>query len=250
MNEANNLYAFDAEYFDVPINVLPNADSPQIVYHRLRKPTLQELNEREDRTVYKLVGASSREDEIISSEELANARLWDAIILKVRGYRDAKDWRELTEEEKAAMRAGHKITAIRTLYAGHCEVEGAEDGITIGADTWTIRHEIGLSRDNPDFVVKHILREPTEAERLKYNQTSTRTTVLKGAKRPQRQVKTKLKPSADLYDALVEDIQGGTVNGDEFRSGNRKEFLAAVDPIWKSLVIVILMNTLEAQISD
>lgn len=250
MTEANNLYAFDAEYFEVPINVLPNADTPQIVYHRLRKPTLQELNEREDRIVYKLVGASSREEEIVSSEETANVRLWDAIILKVMGYRDAKDWRELTEEEKTAMRAGHKSTAIRTLYAGYCEIEGAEDGITIGADTWTIKHEIGLSRDNPDFVVKHILREPTEAERLKYNQTSTRTIVVKGAKRPQRHLQTKLKPPADLYDALVEDIQGATVNGSEYRDGNRKDFLAAVDPIWKRLVILILMNTLEAQISD
>lgn len=249
MTEAN-FYAFDAEYFDVPINVLPNAENPQIVYHRLRKPTLQELNEREDRIVYKLIGASSREEEIVSSEEVANARLWDAIILKVKGYRDAPDWHELTEEEKTAMRSGHKSTAIRTLYAGTAEIEGAEDGITIGADHWTIRHEIGLSRDNPDFIVKHILREPTEAERLKYNQTSTRTTILKGAKRPQRQVQTKLKPPADLYDVLIEDVQGGTVNGGEFHNGNRKDFLAAVDPVWKRLVILILMNTLEAQISD
>src|SRR4029434_8981598 len=100
---------------------------------------------------------NSREEEMKSEDDAANSRLWDKIILQVKGYRSADEWRDITEEEKAQMRPGHKATAIRAMYAGSCSIEGDEDGVSIGADTWTVKQEIGAGTE-PDYLVRHIPR--------------------------------------------------------------------------------------------
>lgn len=237
----DNLYEFNAEYTDVPIIAKPNADNPTIVYHRLRKPTLAELLERESQISYEMVELNSREEEIKADDETANIRLWDKIILSVKGYKNAPDWRELTDGEKQGMRPGHKTTAIRSLYASNCEIEGDEDGVSIGPDTWTVRQEIGLSKGDPDYVVRHILREPTEAERAKFKRAASSTSYIKGAKKQQVRVRTNLKAYIELYDALIQSV-GPCADGDNP--------IDAIDPIWKRQVIQTLTATLEAQISD
>jgi hypothetical protein len=251
MSEQNNFYAFDADFFEVPFNARPTSDKPLIVYHRLRKPTLAELLDRESQINYEIVEISSREEEIRTDDETANARLWDKIAVAVMGYKGLDGWRELTAEDKAAMRPGHKSTAIRMLYAGSFEIEGEEDGVSIGADTWTVRQEIG-AKEEPDFVVMHILREPTEAERSKFKRSSSTTSYVKGAKRQQVRIRTNLRAHMELYDALIQNVVGGTVNGRGLTDDNgfRGEFIPAIDLVWKRQVIQCLMSTLEGQISD
>src|SRR5262245_12266852 len=254
MTEANNLYPFDLDEVEVAFNARPNAEEPAIVYHQLRKPTLAELVEREQQIKYELVEISSREDEIQADDEAANARLWDKIAVAVKGYKGAGDWVTLADEHRAAMRPGHKTAAIRTMYASVCEVEGGEDGVSIGADVWTVRQGIGVKRD-PNYVVRHTLREPTEAERVKFKRSASSTSYVKGAKKSQVRVRTNLKAYVELYDALVESVAGATVGGSpwvfkfEYPAGHAA-FLAAIDPIWKRLVIHTLMSALEAQLSD
>lgn len=248
--DETKLYAFD-EDSEVPINARPNSETPLIVYHKLRKPTLQELTERESQIVYEMIEINSREEEMKTDDDVANGKLWDKIILQVRGYRGADDWRELTDEEKAAMRPGHKSTAIRAMYAGTCEVEGDEDGVSIGPDTWTVKQEIGLTKGDPDYIVRHILREPTEAERSKYKRSASSTSYIKGAKKARVMVRTNLRAYVELYDALMVVVDHGTVAGQAYLGAeNRAQFLAAIDPIWKRQVIQTLMSSLEAQISD
>lgn len=246
-----NLYAFDADSFSVAFNARPNSETPHIVYHRLRKPTLQELIERENQITYEMVEISSREEEMKTDDDAANSRLWDKIIQQVKGYRGAGEWRDITEEEKAQMRPGHKATAIRAMYAGSCSIEGDEDGVSIGADTWTVRHEIGAGKE-PDFIVRHSLREPTEAERSKYKRSASSTSYIKGAKKARVTVRTNLRAYVELYDALTENVVGGTVGGNGLFTNSifRAEFIPAIDPIWKRQVIQTLMSALEAQLSD
>jgi hypothetical protein len=243
----SELYPFDADTIAVEFNARPSADNPTIVYHRLRKPTLAELIEREQQINYELVELNSREDEIRSDDDLANARLWDKIILEVKGYRGVDDWRAVTDEDRAAMKPGHKTMAIRALYAASCQIEGDDEGVSIGADVWTVRHEIGAGKE-PDFIVRHTLREPTEAERIKFKRSSSSTSYVKGAKKSQVRVRTNLKAYCELYDALITIVEGGSVNG--LVGANLELFRAAIDPIWKRNVIQTLMSALEAQLSD
>jgi hypothetical protein len=250
MSETANLYPFDADPFEVQFNARPGADNPVIVQHRLRKPTLQELIERENLVEYQRVEISSREEQLQIDEEKANSRLWDRIALSVQGYRGADDWRDLTDEDKAIMRSSHKAMAIRAIYAGFCEVESEDDTISIGADIWTVKHGIGERRDNPDYVVRHVLREPTEAERVKFNRSASSTSHVKGAKKAQVRVRVNLKAHVELYDALIDRVEGATVGRSLFHDSDRAAFVRAIDPIWKRLVVQTLMNELDAQLSD
>jgi len=254
-NELNGLFQFDDNEIIVGFNARPGAEKPQIVQHKLRKPTLQELIERESQIKYELVELSTREDEIHADDDFANGRLWDKIAIAVMGYRDADDWLELGEADRALMRIGHKTKAILAMYAGNCEVECEDEmSVSIGADVWTVKQNIGVKRDAPDYVIRHILREPTEAERAKFKSSSSRTSHIKGAKKAQVRVKTNLKAFIELYDALIVNIQGGTVHGQEFGAEGqiqyKASFLAVVDPIWKRQVIQCHMDNLEAQLSD
>lgn len=253
MSEAK-LFAFDDSEIIVAFNARPNAEKPQIVRHKLRKPTLKELMEREDQIKYETVAVSSRENELDSDDETANARLWDKIAVAVKGYKGIDDWAHLAEEHRAAMRPGHKVTAIRALYAGSCEIEGDEDSVSIGADTWTVKQNIGTDDENPDYIVRHILREPTEAERQKFKASASRTSYVTGAKKMRIRVRTNLKAHADLYDALIQGIEGATAVkywGDVAHDqGLRSLFLKEVDPMWKRQIIQCLMSALEAQLSD
>lgn len=243
-------YPFDLEFIVVSFNARPNSETPKIVSHKLRKPTLQQLKDRESQIKSELVSVSSREDEDVSDETAANANLWRKLIVEVKGYKGAEDWRAITDAEKDDMKPGHKSRAIAQMYMGSCTVEGGEDDdVEIGAETWVIRQEIGAGRE-PAFVVRHSLREPTSPEWEKFKGKALRVSHVRGAKRPRRKINTSLQSYCDLYDAVALSIDGGTVAGQPLGSNNRKAFLAQIDPIWKREIIAVLVATLEGQSSD
>lgn len=244
-----NLYPFDLTHVEVGFNARPNTETPKIVYHKLRKPTLQELKERESQVKAELVSVSNREEEEHTDEISANANLWRKLIVAVKGYREASDWRELSDAEKADMKVGHKSRAIRKMYLGTSLLESGDDDVSIGAEIWTVRQEIGPQGD-PAFIVRHSLREPTEGEREKFRGSARRTSYVRIAKKTHTKIKTSLQAYCDLYDATIISIDGATVGNRPLGAENRKVFLAAIDPLWKRQIIETLMETLEGQLSD
>lgn len=244
------LYPFDLEFIEVPFNARPNAEKPKTVWHKLRKPTLQQLKDRESQIKSELVSISSREDEDRSDDRAANANLWRKLIVAVKGYRSATDWRELSDAEKDEMKPGHKARAIEQMYTAAFVVEvGDDDEVCIGAETWVIRQEVGAGRE-PDFVIRHSLREPTASEWDKFKGTAQRTSYIRGSKRLRRKFNASLQSYCEIYDAILLSVDGGTVGGHVFSAGARKAFLFHVDPIWKRKIIETLINTLEGQSSD
>ncbi|HEX5081674.1 MAG TPA: hypothetical protein VFY40_06500 [Blastocatellia bacterium] len=243
------LYPFDAEFIAVPFNARPDAPKPKIVYHKLRKPTLQQLKDREAQSKTELVSLNDREDEENADNWTATINLWERLIEGVKGYQGGTDWRELTAQEKAEMKPDHKYRAVVQMYAGSVMVEyGDEDAdVPIGAETWTIRHEIGAGKE-PDFVVRHTLREPNEAEREKFK-SARRISYVRG-KHTRTRINTNLQAYCDLYDALVLSIEGATVGGAPLTTANRKAFLAQIDAPWKRKIVEVLMNAMGGQSSD
>lgn len=245
-----NAYPFDAPSVDVQINARPGSDNPVIITHRLRKPTLSELLDREKAINLEIVEESNREERIVTDDELATCQLWDKLILEVKGYKGIPDFRALTDSEKQTMRAGHKTTAIRAMYAGSATVVGDEDEVSLGANSWTIRQLVGPDQDNPIYSIDHILREPTENERAKFKRTASKISFVRGAKRPRTKIGADLKVYVDMYDLLVTDVQGGTVKDKTFDQIERGAFIAAIDPTWKRVIVQTLMNALEASLLD
>jgi hypothetical protein len=244
-------YPFDNDVFDIALNLRPLADQAYLVYHRLRRPTFDELLERERLIVSEIVEVSPREDRIVVDDETANWRLWEKIVQAVKGYdfddgleRDA--WRELTEEQKSRMLWSHKATAVRGLYAGDCRLsdEGA-----FRFDMVRLRQDIGY-RAEPEFTVYYDMRVPTEGERQRFKSGSVSTQYVRGARKSRARLVSNLKTFANFFDSLAMDIQGATVGGAIFETSNRARFLAAIDPIWKRQVVNTLVSGLETQLQD
>lgn len=243
-----SLYPFDAETRTIQFNGKPNSDKPVIVTHVLRKPTLGELLEHEAQTVREVQEVNKNEDRIVSDTEKANANLWDKLILKIQGYRGFDQEREPSADEKAQMRPGHKSTAVLAMYDATAEVEDTEDGLGLSGDKWRIKHGIGPN-ETPDFTVYHILREPNEDERIKFKRTQSSQSLIRG-KKTRIKLAATLKAHVELYDALLDGIEGGTVNGETYSAANREAFIKAIDPFWKRQVVAALMDSLEAALLD
>lgn len=251
-NNGTKLYAFDATEFEITFNARPVSATPAWVTHKLRKPTLEELIEWEKGQTYETVEVSKRENQIISDDDAATGKLWNKLILSVKGYNDTArtdgaEWHDLTDEEKQQMRSNHKAAAIRGLYRSSCSIEDNSDSqsVSLSGDTWSIKQEIG-SQDDP-YIVTHVLREPNEKEMRKFKQSAASTSFVRGAKKQHIKVATNLKAYIELYDALINTVAGATVTG---QSGNTVPFVNAIDPIFKRQVISTLMEALDTQLQD
>lgn len=247
--EVSSLYAFDDPHNDVTFDAVAPSGNLHPVTHRLRKPTLEELNIREQQIKYELRGVSARKDRIFADDVNANIILWDKIVVAVKGYGGGDEWQELSDTAKAQFNPDHKSRAIADLYRPSCEIEGDDDRVPMGPVTWTVRQNIG-NRNDPSFIVCHILREPTQRERDDLRWSASITLNVRGAKQSQVEVITKLKPHVELYDALIQAVRGGTVGGEEGFVSNGKGSLAAIDPMFKRHVIQCLLEALSGQQSD
>ena len=152
-----------------------------------------------------MIEVTSREDQLRTDDEEPNCRLWDKIILAVRGYDKADDWRTVTDDLKPQMRPGHKTTAIKGIYLGTCEIEDTGDGISFAEQLWTVRQEIAGA-----YTVRHTLREPTEAERVRFKRTASSTQNIRGAKKAHVKVVSNTRAYVELFDALWQGCEGAT----------------------------------------
>ena len=246
----SNLYPLDAEYIEVAFNARPGADRPVEVGHRLRRPTLLELQTREHETSLEIVETNAREEQIVTDDETANVNLWNKLILSINGYRGISDWKPISDQEKALMRPSHKTKAIQAMYLGTASVMAEEDEISLGSDTWIIRHLIGPNPEMPAYEIRHVLREPTETERLKYKRSASKVSFIRGAKRPRTKITQDLNAYVQIYDQLIQEMHGVTVQDKEWGQLDKSAFVAHLDPIWKRMVVLTLMNAIEAALLD
>lgn len=237
-------YPLDQSEFEIIITI-PGRDLK--LGHKLTRPTLAQLVERESQSSYETESVSDGEDKVNADDETANARLWDAIVRSVKGYRLDKsdtfpltDWRDVTPELKAAIPSAHKATAVRGMYQSVCELEKADDseGFTLGGETWTVKQVFG-DPDDPQYVIGHILRTPTEAERRDFKRKAAEIRFGKGQRKLRTKIVTHLKAHVELYDKLIEEITGVTTQD-----------LKLVDPIFKRQAVDCLMRGFEAGLLD
>lgn len=231
----------------------------QRLVHRLQKPTPAQLFDRESQLAIVSESVSETEEAVRGGDddEAPNAKLWDMIATHVKGYRlpgEAVDasltWREVTDDLRLLIPPPHKSTAFRGMYQSSAEVEkNGDEGFLLGSTEWTIRQVYG-NPENPSFVVRHILRAPTEKERRDYRQKATEIRFGKGTRKQTTKVLTKLKPNVELYDALFVAIEGATVAGYPYQETRRGMFLDEIDPISKRQVVTVFLREFEAQVQD
>lgn len=253
--------AYPLDQTEITVNIKAGG---KVLSHKLKRPTLAQLIEREDRISVQSQAVSDTEEAIIgdSDDEVANAKLWDEIAVEVKGYRMANEpvdvvnnWRT-TAELKKYIPAAHKSGAIRAMYQSTVELEKDDtEGFTLGAQEWTIRQTFG-DPDFPAFLIRHRLRTPTENDRREFKRKATEVRFGRGSRRQTTKVLTRLKAYVDMYDLLVVGIAGATMNDQTWESYSAPNvaglggFIAAVDPIFKRQVVDCLMKEFDARVSD
>ena len=218
-------------------------DKTETIQHKLRRPTLAELIEREQQSVAEIEEIAPNEDSWTEDSQAANGKLWDKCILGVTGYRIsgqlATDFVAVSPETAAKIPLAHKATAISGLYASKCTVDaGEEEGFSLDGDTYTIRQAIGAGEE-PDFVVLHTLKAPTEGQLRDYNKRASTATSVSGSRKRKIRVRTNLKADVELYDALAVSITGATPPEPRM-----------VDPIFKRQAVQTLIASLNASLLD
>lgn len=253
--------AYPLDQQEITVNIKAGG---QVLSHKLTRPTLAQLIEREERTPIQSVSVSDTEEAIAgdSDDETANAKLWDEIATEVKGYRLASEpaeavnnWRT-TAELKKYIPPSHKSGAVRAMYQSSVEMEKDEgEGFTLGEQEWTIKQTFG-DPDFPAYLIRHVLRTPTEGERREFKRKATEVRFGKGSRKQTTKVLTKLKAYVEMYDLLIVSISGATMNGQTWESYHAPNvaglggFVAAVDPVFKRQIVDCLMKEFDARVSD
>jgi hypothetical protein len=223
--------------------------------HKLRRPELEQLEERDSQTPLVSEEVSNSEDRFLFDDEWANARLWDKVAAHVKGYRlsgySAKEWIPISPSIAALIPSGHKATAIRGMYAVTSELEqDEEEGFALGSTTYIVKQKFN------EYIIRHYFRPPTENERRDFRRRSSETRFRRGGRKAHTTLLNKLRPYVELYNALILDVDGIKIgdepmnNGSMAVSGNRDQAIALMDPIWKRSAIDALMRWFEASLSD
>src|SRR5262245_58596655 len=101
-------FEFDEQIHEVGFPATMKNGKKRTVYHRLRKPTLKELNEREGQIQRETTKLNARETEIRSNQSTADTNLWYKVIVAVKGYDRGEEWRGLSDAEKEGFNSAHK----------------------------------------------------------------------------------------------------------------------------------------------
>jgi hypothetical protein len=210
--------------------------------HKLRKPTLAELVERDQQTPFETEEVSNGEDRLNIDDEGPNAKLWDKVALAVEGYRgngiNFGDWASITPELAALIPSGHKSAAIRGLYQTQFELEQEEgEGFALGATSYAVKQILS------EYTMRHIFRTPTEAERRDFKRRANETRFARGTRKVRTKVLTNLKAYTELYDKLYQAIDGVSADG-------VTDYRPLIDPIWKRGAVDCVMRSFEASLSD
>lgn len=246
------LYPLDAETTEVEIRI-----GKVRLYHRLRRPTYEQLRRRERKQIVYSVAVGGDETETIVEMADANRGLWGEIAASVRNY-NGPEWLELDEELKAKIPEAHKQAAIDALYMVETEFKAAsyvdEDaGIyrLEGPAELHCRQVIHGGR----FTVDHFLRQPNQKELDRYRPVKVREQRRAGQKTRQM-AQADMSTGVSLYDALILRIEGASweamtwAESAERDQAIRARFIAAYDPLLKANVISAVDNYLTPHLSD
>lgn len=204
--------------------------------HTLRRPTAEQIFARDKEIETETSVGKDRSFSLPDQTafEDVDAKYHDELAVSVTGY-------------PGDVPARHKAAAFNGIYQRECSVEENAD---LFAAEITVLEEIGTG-DEPDFTVRHTLKQPTEQQIRKYRQRSEG-----GEMKPGRRGKmiyrpySNLKLAAQMYDELLVAIDGAHVSGKTFSAETRSEFLAAVDPLVKRQVVSTIVEKISSSLLD
>lgn len=260
-----NIPTYEFDNFPRIVTLIHHKDSPNSydTLHKVRKPTDDEWIEwaneiRQTRrylTPDELEAENAKkdpEDEEITemfessySEMEASDHLYQKIILEIAGVTlDEEDefphdqFREIDHELIKENSFQFSETVITDLYECYCQRRKSAK---------LKNNEVLISQDirykSQDFIINHILREPTEEESKDFRTQIVKAFFTKDDE-DQEVIELKLNLSAaiDLYSKLLINIENATVRGEVFSEETKAMFLEVINPVFKFRVLTELLN--------
>lgn len=274
------LYPMDTNPITVKINLTPSREKAVYATHVLRKPSFVEEEARERNIPLFTVDAGKIDGQDATSmtidDEPANVELYDKIVMSVSGY-GIKEGDSPSDEilpdtvvetphgEKTVRElipANHKNTAINGIFNSSFDVDLDEDKEFVfalgGGREWKIKQEIGgkVKREDgtlspSDYDVIYTFKEPSEKERKDFRTKGSSAVTLRNPKTSAivERRSTNLAVIRDLFDALIVNIEGATIEGKPIRATD-KLHVDQIPSAFKKGCIFKLFGALEADLGN
>jgi hypothetical protein len=244
-------YDFATPEFEFPFKVVwPNKDGHIYVTHKLRRPTFGELLDWKKKIVVEREydKAGLQRESVLTA--VADQWLWNQIALAFTGYPDLAGWTAVTDHHREKMRSTHKEQAVSYLFKAEVDILFEESIATYDGGEWVVALKINhYDAENPP-VVKFRFREWTQKERSDFTKLGTISNSKSEGKNTITQSSVNLRTFADLFDALLIDVEGGVVRGKRLVEIGREEFAREVFAEFKAVIIAELTVTWRKHLGD
>lgn len=204
--------------------------------HTLSRPAPEMMVAREDELQPEIPIAKDGSFALpdATAQEETDAKYYDRVVVKTEGY-------------KGEVPVAHKAAAFQGLFRREIYLDPESD---IFGDEVTVIEEIG-GGEEPDFTIRHTLRQPTEAELKKCRQGSAGGRLLPDKRGRQKLVtSSNLRTAMRFYNTWLVRIEGATAGGEAFTPARRDEFVALVDPLIQRKVVSTLVDELTGGLLD
>lgn len=204
--------------------------------HTLSRPSNELMLEREDEleTEISIAKDGSYGLPDTTGQEAIDARYCEKIRVKADGYHDT-------------IPQSHSAAAFQGLFGREIYVD---ELCNIFGDEIVVIEEIGRG-DEPDFVVKHILRGADEDEINKYRRKTNNARLQPDKRGRQKLVqKSTLRSAEAFYRSLFKRMEGAKVNEQPFNDERRDEFINHVNPLIQKAVVKAYIEALTGNLLD
>ena len=223
--------------------------------HRFQKPTLELVLKRDAQIKRETRVVGEGEQSIIFDDKAANVNYYDALIESVVAVDQAEKTRTFTAEEARKFPYERKVKAVQTLARLFIEVEtnGEIDDFDFllhsetEASEMRLRQSIG-DETAPDFSFVHVLKEPTERQRMAYQASEVRS--LAGSRKGGSRVIVNTRESIRLYDALFVRIEGAMVSGQPSEQTAEMILLKHINPLFKAEAVSVALSSFEQELGE
>lgn len=205
--------------------------------HTLERPTNELILERDAELETEIPiakdGSYSLPDETASEE--IDAKYYERLVKNTTGY------------EEREIPALHKAKAFQGLFQREIYVDESAD---IFDEEITVIEEIG-GDDEPDFVIRHVLRQPDEKDLKRIRQTLNNGKLMPDKRGRQKFVsKSNLRKMLSFYAQYFVRLDGAKIDERAFSDDRRDEFIEVVSPLVRRKVVALLVGELSGKLSD
>jgi hypothetical protein len=227
------------------------------VVHEINRLSLKDLQYRDSKQPYRSQEVGEDTDQVLADlSGKVDVGLYNKLVVRTSGYKHNVLPDQSPEDRELALNSipsAHKISIIQDLTKVSSEIiydgdEEITEFVWSEDQTYRVRTEIG---GNAEFVAYSEIKEPSQRQiELYTGATKFFIERPKGStKKPITKITVDLLPATQMFDELVQSVDGLSFNGNPVDVSN-KQHLAAIDAYFKRSVIDAVMKETKLDLGE